>query len=111
MTVTEIEIPVPPRPRADTLRAVLDFSIPILLTFVIVSLVLFRVDVTHRFQQTAHSVQATACGAVRDSNADLDAFLAAQALRVKDPGFQQFVDDLKADHKVTYSRCLAARQR
>lgn len=104
--MTTIELPTQDYTLNERLRLVLEGAVPVLLIVVIVSLVLFRVDVTSKFQATAHSISVTACQAVKDSNDDLDAFLSKQASKAHDPGFQKFVDDLKADHAVTYQHCL-----
>ena len=104
--MTNVTIPDRHRNRGDVLRDVMDGLIPVLLTAVIVALLLFRVDVSEKFHQTALSVQATACAAVKASNDDLDRFLQAQADTARNPQFQAFLDGLKADHADTFRKCV-----
>lgn len=89
----------------ERVKLVLDALVPVLLTAVIISLILFRVDVLHRFDLASSQVQVTACQAVKESNDDLDALLAKQ-VEGGTPEAKQFVADLAADHKATYAKCL-----
>lgn len=103
-----VNLPPHRRSRADLLRDILEGLVPVLLTAVIVSLILFRVDVTQRFNHTAHDIRVTACRAVKESNDDLDAFLAKTLSKNPTPESKRFVDDLADSHAETYRTCLRA---
>lgn len=104
---TTMELQRPPVSLGERLFYILQVAVPVMLTLVIIALVLFRNDVLNRFDAEATRTRTVACAAVKQSNDDLDSFLARTLGRDPRPEAQQFIADLKSDHAKTYSRCLA----
>jgi hypothetical protein len=103
---------------------VLQALVPVLLTAVIISLVIFRVDVTESFHKTAAEVKIeaahvahaakidaehTACHAVLESDQDLQRFLRREFHRLgqHDPKTQRFLSDLRRAQASTFRQCEA----
>ncbi len=110
-----IVIPDRPSDAGDLLRNILEMLVPILLTAVIIALILFRVDVTHRFEQTATTVQTTSCVAVKESNDSTYRLWASQikanpdstSTPAKRAQVDAFLTALRANDKAIYDKCLA----
>jgi hypothetical protein len=101
----EIELWHEKMPTIDKIRLVRSALVPVALTGIIISLILFRVSALKEFAIETRQTRTTACSAVKVSNDDLDKFL-HQVLTSKSG--KDFGRQLAASHKVTYRRCVAA---
>lgn len=105
--MTTVEIPDNHLTWGEIGKLVLDVLVPVLLMATIISLILFRADVTSRFDRTAKDTRDTACAAVKASNDSLDLLLEDKFHFGDTPDGALFLAGLRQDHEQVYQDCLS----